>query len=86
MDPDNIIIMVTLTHYVYSMWIHILASTPTVAVLGLEQIYSVPENVGVVELCARVSDPIIECPIEFPFDVRLSTSDNTAGKKCKYMQ
>ena len=48
--------------------------------VGLEQtLLSVSEDVGVVELCARVFEPDIECPIAFPFDVSLSTSDNTAG-------
>ena len=63
------------------MALYILASLPTVARVGLERtFYSVSEDVGVVELCARVLyEPVIECPIAFPFDVRLSTSDNTAG-------
>ena len=55
---------------------------PAVAVVGLEQtFFSVSENVGVVELCARVFEPDIDCPIEFPFNVSLSTSDDTAGKR-----
>ena len=50
------------------------------AVVGLERtIFTVTENMGVVELCARVFEPDIECPIEFPFDVVLSTADRTAG-------
>ena len=50
------------------------------AVVGLEQtFFSVLEDVGVVELCARVYDPNIECPIAFPFDIHLSTKDGTAG-------
>ena len=32
-----------------------------------------------VELCAVVYEPNIVCPIEFPFDVRLSTADGAAG-------
>ena len=60
------------------MFVH--SSTPAVAVVGLEQtFFRVSEDVGVVELCAVVYTPIIECPIEFPFDVRLSTRDDTAG-------
>ena len=48
--------------------------------MGLERtFYSVPEDVGVVEVCAIVYSPNIVCPINFPFDVSLSTSDNTAG-------
>ena len=53
------------------------------AVVGLEKTsYSVSENVGLVETCVIVYSPTIDCPIEFPFDVSLSTSDNTAGIGC----
>ena len=53
------------------------------AVVGLERtLYNFPEDVGVVEVCAIVYSPTIFCPIEFPFDVSLSTSDNTAGMVC----
>ena len=48
------------------------------AVIGLES-FTVSEDVGVVELCAHVFEPDIECPIEFPFDIVLSTTDRTAG-------
>ena len=51
--------------------------------MGLERtIYSVFEDVGVVEVCAIVYSPTIDCPITFPFDVSLTTSDNTAGIGC----
>ena len=51
--------------------------------VGLEKtIYSVSENVGLVETCVIVYSPNINCPIAFPFDVGLSTSDNTAGIGC----
>ena len=61
----------------------ILASITVVAVVGLERtFYQVSEDVGVVELCAVVYEPNnIDCPITFPFDVHLSTSDNSAGKR-----
>ena len=50
------------------------------AVVGLEKtIFTVFEDVGVVELCAHVFEPDIKCPIEFPFGVILSTTDRTAG-------
>ena len=52
-------------------------------VVGLERtFYQVSEDVGVVEVCAIVYSPTIDCPIEFPFDVRLSTRDGSAGKHC----
>ena len=48
--------------------------------MGQEMIlYIVSEGVGVVELCAIVYEPDIICPIEFPFNVSLSTADGTAG-------
>ena len=53
------------------------------AVVGLERtLYSVSEDVGVVEMCAIVYSPTIACPIAFSFDVSVSTSDNTAGIGC----
>ena len=33
-----------------------------------------------IEVCARVSFPAIDCPIAFPFEVKLTYSDRTAGK------
>ena len=48
--------------------------------MGLERtIFTVFEDVGVVELCARVFEPAINRPIEFPFGVTLFTTDRTAG-------
>ena len=53
------------------------------AVVGLERtLYSVAEDVGVVEVCAIVYSPTIDCPITFPFNVSLSTIDGSAGKHC----
>ena len=52
----------------------------TGAVVGLEPTFlRVPESVGVVELCAVVLSPVIDCPIAFPFFVSLSTRAGTAG-------
>ena len=45
--------------------------------VGLERTFS--EGVGVVELCVVVYEPDINCPIEFPFNVRLSFADGAAG-------
>ena len=51
--------------------------------MGLERtFYSVSEDVGVVEVCAIVYSPTIDCPIEFPFNVSLSTTNASAGKHC----
>ena len=51
------------------------------AVVGLEEIfYRVSEDVGVVKVCVIVYEPDDdECPISYPFDVLLSTSNDTAG-------
>ena len=50
------------------------------ATVGLEQTFiRVMQGVGYVEICASVSFPEITCPIEFPFNVSLSTADGTAG-------
>ena len=50
------------------------------AVVGLDRIlYNVSECVGVVEVCAVVISPDINCPIGFPFIVVIKTSPDTAG-------
>ena len=50
------------------------------AVVGLERtFYQVSEGVEAFELCVTVLSPNVECPIEFAFNVSLSTTDNTAG-------
>ena len=43
------------------------------AVVGLDKtLYQVSGDVGMVEVCAIVYSPMSDCPIEFPFDVRLT--------------
>ena len=52
------------------------------AIMGLGRtFYQVSEDVGVVEVCAIVYRPNgnLDCPITFPFDVSLSTGDDSAG-------
>ena len=50
------------------------------AVVCLEQtFFRVSGDVGVVELCANVSFPVIDCPIKFRFEIQLSTCDGTAS-------
>ena len=50
------------------------------AVVGLEKtFYSVSEDDGMLEVCAIVTSPDIGCPIQFPFQVSLSTTDGSAG-------
>ena len=50
--------------------------------MGLEKMFhQVSEVEGVVEVCVIVSRPNgnLTCPISFPFDVTLSTEDDSAG-------
>ena len=48
--------------------------------MGLEKtFYSVSEDDGMLEVCANVTSPDIGCPIQFPFQVSLSTTDGSAG-------
>ena len=51
------------------------------ALVGLEKVvYSVSEDTDVAELCAVVTNPTTNCPIDFPFNVSLLTHDKSAGK------
>ena len=51
------------------------------AVVGVERTEkSVSEDVGVVEVCVVVTSPDINCPVEFPFNIGVSTVDGSAGK------
>ena len=48
--------------------------------MGLEStFYNVSENESVVEVCAVVYTPDISCPINFAFDVRVSTSTDSSS-------
>ena len=42
-------------------------------------VYNVSEDEGVAEVCAVVSNPVIDCPIEVPFNFFLYTRDGSAG-------
>ena len=44
-----------------------------------EEVKSVSEGVGEVEVCIKVTLPDDECPIPFSFNISLSTTDGTAG-------
>ena len=58
-------------------WLNI---SSVVAVVGLEStIHQVSEDVGEVEVCAIVLSPLNECPIEFSFNISLSTEHKSAG-------
>ena len=50
------------------------------AVVGLEMTsYTIAEHHQLLEVCARVFDPDLECPISFPFDMFFTTVDGSAG-------
>ena len=50
------------------------------ALVGLESTsYNVSEDVGVLEVCVIVYSPTVPCPINFAFDVNLSTSNDSSS-------
>ena len=54
--------------------------------VGLEEFfYQVSEDVGVVEVCAVVNNANISCPINYSFEVEISTKDGSAGN-CDIIQ
>ena len=64
------------------MYNHVLTHIHSVAVVGLSgRFYQVSENESMVRVCATVYQPMIDCPIGFPFDVRLTTTNDSAGKE-----
>ena len=44
-----------------------------------ESLYQVSEDMGVVKVCTVVSSANISCPIDYSFEVELSTKDGSAG-------
>ena len=54
------------------------------ACIGLEITHTVDENTGEVEICARVFEPGIRCPIDFVFNLTFDTTDGSAGI-CVYL-
>ena len=59
--------------------VSIIFCLPETPIVGLERTsYTVDEDVGHVDVCALIINSE-NCPFQFPFDVRLSTRDDTAG-------
>ena len=51
-----------------------------VAVVGLEMTsYITREDFLMIEVCAEVLDPDLECPVWFPFNISFTTADGSAG-------
>ena len=49
--------------------------------MRLEQThFIVAQDASEIVVCARVSFPAIDCPIVFPFEVKLTYSDRAVGK------
>ena len=49
--------------------------------VGFEStLYVASEGDGAVEVCAAVLSQSINCPIEFPFNISLSTNDGSSGE------
>ena len=54
----------------------------TAAIVGLNRtFYQVSEDAGVIEVCAIVYSPKVDCPIEFLFDINLIITNGSAGKE-----
>ena len=64
------------------MYSHVLTYTHSAAVVGLSgTFYQVSENESMVNVCATVYHPMIDCPIGFSFNVSLTTTNDSAGKE-----
>ena len=54
---------------------------PTEAGVGLKYVFTyLDERFGRVRICVDVKNPRDICPIQFPFNISLSTRDGSAGK------
>ena len=58
----------------------VLTFSSVVARVGLEKTsYTVDKNRRAVEICARVFEPDIGCPIDLAFELNFNTIDGSAG-------
>ena len=62
-------------------FIHLLILLSAIEVLLEHPCYQVFENDDKVEVCAIINSSL-ECPVSFPFEVFLTTSNGTAGIFC----
>ena len=56
-------------------------------IVGLNKTsYYVDEETGIVTVCAEVMEPKIDCPVGFPFNVKIQNFDNSSGiiDNCQY--
>ena len=48
--------------------------------VGFERtVADVEEDLGMVQVCVSIFTPIVECPVAFPFELIITTSDGNAG-------
>ena len=40
---------------------------------------AVKENEGTVQVCVEIFSPVVVCPVVFPIELIITTSDGTAG-------
>ena len=52
----------------------------TEAVVGFERSVIGGEDQGMVQVCVNIFTPNVSCPVAFPFELIITTSDGTAGK------
>ena len=75
-DQASILILDNDSEFIYVCEFYLTGAT-----VRLEQThFIVARDVSEIVVCARVSFPDIDCPIVFPFEVKLTYSDRTAGK------
>ena len=80
-DQASILILDNDSEFIYVHLSWICEFYLTGATVRLEQThFIVARDVSEIVVCARVSFPDIDCPIVFPFEVKLTYSDRTAGK------
>ena len=56
-------------------------------IVGLNKTsYYVDEETGIVTVCAEVMEHKIDCPVGFPFNVKIQTFDDSSGiiDNCQY--
>ena len=57
----------------------------TEAVIGFKRSrVAVQENEGMVQVCVEIFNPDIVCPVVFPIELIITTSDGTAGNTKQY--
>ena len=69
---------VSVKHQVYS-YVDLCTLYPVARVSLVPRFYTVEENNRFVEVCTEVTSPSIDSPVDFNFNIQLTTADNTAS-------